>query len=208
MNPTARAKALLLLGPTGSGKSPLGEYLASEGFCGRPCRHFDFGSHLRQVSVGQDYGLSEPEQDTVRTALADGVLLEPAQFGIAVKVLQHFLAMCQGEPAPLVVLNGLPRHAQQAQGLETVLDVRGVVALQCEVATVLERIRLNSGGDRAGRIDDDHGLIRRKLAIYRARTEPLIEHYRTKGVSVCAVDVSVFARPAEIVKKIAQDLQI
>jgi hypothetical protein len=41
--------ALLLLGPTGAGKTPLGDWLEAHGLWGRPCHHFDFGANLRAV---------------------------------------------------------------------------------------------------------------------------------------------------------------
>ena len=39
--------AMLLLGPTGVGKSPLGDAIAQNGLFGRRCHHLDFGSELR-----------------------------------------------------------------------------------------------------------------------------------------------------------------
>ena len=41
--------AVLLLGPTGAGKSPLGDWLEARGLWGRPCHHFDFGANLRAI---------------------------------------------------------------------------------------------------------------------------------------------------------------
>ena len=43
-----RPSAILLLGPTGSGKTPLGELMERRGFGGRRCRHFDLGDRLRR----------------------------------------------------------------------------------------------------------------------------------------------------------------
>ncbi|MCX7427258.1 MAG: hypothetical protein NTW96_16720 [Planctomycetia bacterium] len=44
-----RNDAMLLLGPTGSGKTPLGDLLERRGLGGRRCVHFDFGAHLRRI---------------------------------------------------------------------------------------------------------------------------------------------------------------
>ena len=46
-------KAILLLGPTGSGKSPLGDELEANGLNGRRCLHFDFGRRLRRAAEGR-----------------------------------------------------------------------------------------------------------------------------------------------------------
>ncbi|MCS7305155.1 MAG: nucleoside monophosphate kinase [Thermoguttaceae bacterium] len=43
-------KGILLLGPTGSGKTPLGQLLAHRGIWGRRCVHFDFGYWLRWIA--------------------------------------------------------------------------------------------------------------------------------------------------------------
>ncbi len=43
-------KAILLLGPTGSGKTPLGQALEKKGLAGRRCVHFDFGANLREIA--------------------------------------------------------------------------------------------------------------------------------------------------------------
>ncbi len=46
---TPRNAAILLLGPTGTGKTPLGNVLAVRGWRGLPCLHFDFGANLREL---------------------------------------------------------------------------------------------------------------------------------------------------------------
>lgn len=51
--------ALILLGPTGSGKTPLGQLMAQRGIWGRKCVHFDFGTMLRRIaSQGPSEGAS------------------------------------------------------------------------------------------------------------------------------------------------------
>ena len=47
-----KPQAVVLLGPTGSGKTPLGEWLEAKGLGGRRCHHFDFGTRLRRVATG------------------------------------------------------------------------------------------------------------------------------------------------------------
>ena len=48
-----RPRALLLLGPTGSSKTPLGQLIEQRGLWQTRCLHFDFGANLRQI-VAQD----------------------------------------------------------------------------------------------------------------------------------------------------------
>ena len=47
-----RQPGILLLGPTGSGKTPLGDRLQIRDLWGRRCHHFDFGVRLRDVAYG------------------------------------------------------------------------------------------------------------------------------------------------------------
>ena len=51
--PPSRRRAIVLLGPTGSGKTPLGDLIERCGLWGAPCLHFDFGACLRSI-VEQD----------------------------------------------------------------------------------------------------------------------------------------------------------
>ena len=49
--------AVLILGSTGSGKTPLGEYIEQNGLNGIKCHHFDFGACLRRISgFGKGFG--------------------------------------------------------------------------------------------------------------------------------------------------------
>lgn len=47
-----RLPAVLLLGPTGAGKTPLGRICAQRGLWGRSCTHVDFGACLRRAAAG------------------------------------------------------------------------------------------------------------------------------------------------------------
>jgi adenylate kinase family enzyme len=73
-----------------------------------------------------------------------------------------------------------------------------VVQLDCDARTVAERLRRNSGGDRAQRADDMEALVARKLAIYEERTRPLLDYYRSQGVRILKVPVGVKTQPAEM----------
>jgi adenylate kinase len=193
-------EALLLLGPTGSGKSPLGDWLDRTFFRGRRCHHFDFGANLRAVVTDAAAGsFSSEEIRFLRRVLEEGVLLEDEHFPLAARILDAFVARRKVEPADLLILNGLPRHATQAKDVDRKVRVIGVIQLDCDAATVAGRLRRNSGGDRAERSDDTDALVARKLAIYEERTRPLLHHYRSRGVTVLNVPVGVETQPAEIV---------
>jgi len=176
-------QAWLLLGPPGSGKTPLGDALEAAG----RGRHFDFGASLRAVGRGRPpaAALGAEGRAIVRDALRSGALLSSAQWFVAREVLASFLAGRRGR----VVLNGLPRDVAQALAVEELVPVVRVVLLACEDATVRERLRIDAGGDRAGRSDDDPSTVSARLAQYRERTLPLIGHYRARGVPVTTLAV-------------------
>ncbi len=205
MNAQQRQTALILLGPTGSGKTPLGQLLELRGLAGRCCVHFDFGENLRQAVAGDepDAVLSRADLDFLRQVLTRGALLEDQDFPLAQRLLLSFLQRRQVAPETLVVMNGLPRHAGQARSLEPTLDVRRVVVLECAADVVQARIAGNVGGDRTERTDDDLPAVDRKLKIYHQRTKPLVAYYQAAGVPVQPIQVTT-ALPAAAMWQLLQ----
>ncbi|MHB8902349.1 MAG: nucleoside monophosphate kinase [Thermoguttaceae bacterium] len=185
-------EGILLLGPTGSGKTPLGEQIEAQGLGGRRFVHFDFGEHLRRTAAQErsDTDFSDSDREFLRSVLESGALLEDEHFFLAERVLRRFLRQRCGPPGPEIVLNGLPRHASQAEAVGTMVGVHTVVALQCTEEVILARIKENVGGDRSRRSDDRLGDIRRKLRIFAERTGPLVEYYRRAGRLVVDLPVS------------------
>ncbi len=186
----ARHDAILLVGPTGAGKTPLGRHAARMGFQGRRCVHFDFGQQLRDAAGDAPAaGLSAADIAGIRTVLATGALLENEMFPIAATLLRAFMARCA--PGDMVILNGLPRHEDQAVHLMPLLKVIRVIHLRCPPEGVYARIHRNRGGDRADRPDDHPDAIRHRLALYAQRTVPLLEFYRRRAVPVIEIPVTV-----------------
>jgi adenylate kinase len=187
-----RYPALLLLGPTGSGKTPLGQQIEARSFGGMRCVHFDFGENLREVVARNcpDETITSRDIEFLRGVLASGALLEDEQFPLAERILRSFLARRQADATTCVVLNGLPRHVGQAEAIDAILDIRAVVCLECSGETVLERLASNIGGDRGDRVDDELAGVRRKLQIFHRRTAPLVDHYRRRGVRIETIQVT------------------
>ncbi|MCY3021027.1 MAG: nucleoside monophosphate kinase [Planctomycetota bacterium] len=192
--------AILLLGPTGSGKTPLGELLEAEGLWGRRCVHFDFGMNLRQYASGGEARdvLTRGEREFLVRVLESGALLEDEHFPIARKVLLGFLSSRGAGSDSLVALNGLPRHVGQARAMEALVSMEMVVHLACEPEVAAERIRTDAGGDRRARADDGIAGVRKRIEVFRQRTAPLLGYYGSRGVSVLRVDVGPRTTPSEV----------
>jgi len=221
--PRPTQPALLLIGPTGSGKTPLGELIDRNGLWGRAWRHFDFGATMRSAvaaaerASAADRGnetavpslfthLTVADIELMRDVLRRGVLLEDHQFSMARRLLDWFLDRpANGKPSPpevptdrrktWLVLNGLPRHVGQAEAMREWVDVRGVVELACDAEMVRRRIARNTGGDRGERTDDSAAEIARKLDTYQRRTAPLLEFYGRAGATRLRIDVSAEMGP-------------
>jgi adenylate kinase family enzyme len=172
------SQAILLLGPTGSGKSPLGDLLEARGVG----VHFDFGRRLRAANAG----FSPREREVIAESLRTGALLENENFPIAARILEAAM----GE-AEWVILNGLPRHVGQARDVDALIDIRQLIVLEATPEVILERIARNTGGDRTGRRDDEEQAVRARLETYRARTLPLIDHYARRGARLIRLPVEV-----------------
>ncbi|MCX6562183.1 MAG: nucleoside monophosphate kinase [Candidatus Aminicenantes bacterium] len=208
-------KAILLVGPTGAGKTPLGELLECRGFRGRRCLHFDFGANLRAIAASfeaviagerQDDAFSARERAVILDSLAGGALLENENFPIAEKILDRFVHEKGVGRDDLLIMNGLPRHPGQARDLERSTEVCAVVNLIGTAAVIKERIRLDTGGDRAGRSDDSLEAVERKLEIFEKRTLPLLEFYAARRVPILKIPVGAGTTAEEVLADLERRL--
>lgn len=123
-----------------------------------------------------------------------------------VKIVGRFAEARRLTSDSLLVLNGLPRHRRQAEGLAGVIAVERVVQLEASAAVILERIRLDPGGDRASRADDGLGAVESRLAVFRERTVPLVSYYRERGALVVEIPVAPSMTAAEAYRALVERL--
>lgn len=199
----------MLIGPTGSGKTPLGEHLARHGLNGKRCWHFDFGANLRSIITTKEQSSqriiwNEEDIGFIKNVLESGALLEDKDFPLARKILESFIQRHSITDNDIIVLNGLPRHVGQAKAMMEFVDVNVVVHLSAAPEVLSERIRTNAGGDRVGRTDDNLDDIGKKIAIFNVRTTPLISHYRAVGAKVLDVNVDLDTKVESVYSRLTQ----
>ena len=184
--------AMLLLGPTGVGKSPLGDAIARNGLFNRRCHHLDFGSELRGAVSRDDLSshYSSKELDFIHGVLERGLLLENEHFPLAEKIFGLFLDRAGFATRDLLLLNGIPRHTGQSKDIARIARIHALIVLDCTADDAYRRIRNNVGGDRTERIDDDTKLIAKKLQIFRERTAPLVDYYSQRGCRIYRVNAT------------------
>lgn len=193
---------IIIMGPQGSGKGTQANLLS------RKLRipHIDAGKMLREeVLQGTEIGKE------IKKVLDKGDLI-PAR--IAPKLLKHRLAQEDCEKG--FILDGFPRDVEQAEFLDSIVDINLVIELQVDDGLALKRL-LNRwectkcsaiygvdfpprkkgicnacGGKLVKRSDDKPALIKKRLKVYHEKTEPLLEYYKPRDITV-SIDAS---RPA------------
>ena len=203
-------KAMLILGPTGSGKTPFGVQLETQHLWGRNWHHFDFGEKLRNAAAAASAAankeskfLSKEELSIIDNSLKTNALLEDKDFPIAEKILKNFLIEKNIDPIlDVVILNGLPRHIGQAEAVGKIMDVRTVINFSTYPSVLLERIKSNVGGDRSERTDDSIEEISRKLEIFKTQTMPLLDYYKNLDITILEVEVDEDTIPLYIIQSL------
>lgn len=198
--------AILLLGHTGSGKTPLGSYIEKKGIWDKRCYHFDFGCELRSISDANVISsrFIKDDVDYIAKVLKEGALLENETFYIAEQILNFFIKKNSISPDDIILLNGLPRHVGQAKDIDLIVTIKLVIYLDCSFEVIKERVQLNIGGDRFDRTDDSIEEIKKKLEIFHDRTSPMLQYYKKKKIPIEKIRVSVNTNPDKILRYLSR----
>jgi adenylate kinase len=160
----------LILGPQGAGKGTQAKRIADE----YGIAHIATGDMFRRaIASGSELGRR------VEPILASGQLVPDE---LTVSLIRERLG--QEDAAGGFVLDGFPRTPAQAEALDAMLRELGReldLILELQVPEEVLRERMTKRAAEEGRVDDTPEVIDRRLAIYRAETEPLLERYRATG---------------------------
>lgn len=162
---------LILLGAPGSGKGTQGSLLSTR-------------LRLPKIATG----------DLIRAAMRDGTplgrkakeyydqgLLVPDEviLGLIEEVLQS------PDARRGVIMDGFPRTSGQAEAVDRLLHARDQQVDRVLLVDVPEEELVRRMTRRAaleGRSDDTIDAFRRRLAVYREQTAPLVAYYRERGL--------------------------
>lgn len=188
---------IVLLGAPGSGKGTQAKKLMSD----RNIPHISTGDMLREAAAsGSRFGKQAKDVIDAGNLVSDDIVLG---------IISERLA--QPDAADGCILDGFPRTHKQALDLEDLLDQLGApldaaVLMDVDLDVLMKRLTgrrtcsltgkllnvyfssaeelaecTDAGGVLVQREDDNEDTIGNRLEVYRSRTEPLVEYYRSRG---------------------------
>lgn len=169
---------LIVLGPPGSGKGTQAKLLAEKYFL----NHISSGELLRRASSG-----NSPKARAIKALLDKGEL-------VPFDTLLDFLTAEIAASASGFVLDGTPRNLAQAEHMDWYFSQNGIEishVILFDISDSEAEKRLLKRAELENRSDDTSAIICRRLELYHQETEPVINHYRQKGLLI-----TVDARPS------------
>ena len=163
---------LILFGPPAAGKGTQAARLKTKHGIG----HLSTGDMLRAaIAQGTDIGKRAK-------AIMDKGDLVPDEIVVGIIAERITQADCKAG----FVLDGFPRTVNQAKSLDDMLKSRKlavdiVVVIEVDEAALVKRVETRANEARAKgnpvRADDDPETFKKRLAVYRAETAPVLPYY-------------------------------
>ncbi|TVQ60239.1 MAG: nucleoside monophosphate kinase [Phycisphaerales bacterium] len=190
MSTTQRYKTVLLFGAPGVGKGTQGKILG----CIPGFFHLSTGDMFRALDKDSEMGRLFLSFSTKGELVPDDVTVELWRRYTAELVEKG----AYSPEADLLLLDGIPRSETQAELMDEHIDVLRIIHLDCDdMDEMVARLRLRA--EREKRADDTkEDVIRRRLSIYRAETQPVLAHYAADKRSA----IDALGTPAEVQRRI------
>jgi len=180
---------IIILGPQGCGKGTQADMIAER--YGIP--HISTGDMFRAaMEQGTDLGKQ------IKERMNKGILISDE---ITIKLVE--LRLKDTDCTEGFILDGFPRTLQQAEALDSMVEVGFVIFLDVPEDVLIERLskrrqcskckRITTvsegekckecGGELVQREDDTPEGIKQRLTMYRELTEPLLEYYKPRNIA-------------------------
>ncbi|MFN0132971.1 MAG: adenylate kinase family protein [Phycisphaerales bacterium] len=187
-----RYQTILLFGAPGAGKGTQGKILGSvPGFF-----HLSCGEVFRTLDLHSELGRTFYEYSSRGELVPDDVTVKMWQQNMhAQTVLSRFKPH-----ADLLVLDGIPRNANQARLLDKHLAVLSVVHLVCgDKEEMIKRLRRRAL--KENRADDAREeVIRRRWDVYEEETFPVLAHYPSSIIR----EVDAIGSPGRVLQHVLE----
>ena len=164
---------IMLFGAPGAGKGTQAKRLVEA----RGLVQLSTGDMLRAAIVaGTELGLRAKEIMDLGDLVSDEIIL-----GMIAE------RMDSPDCANGVILDGFPRTVAQAEGLDAMLEQRGialdhVIEISVSEEALFARIENRAAETGGSRADDNAETLRKRLAVYHENTAPLLPYYDGKGL--------------------------
>jgi len=164
---------IILFGAPGAGKGTQAKRLVEA----RGLVQLSTGDMLRAaIDAGTELGLRAKEIMDRGDLVSDEIIL-----GMIAE------RMDSPDCANGVILDGFPRTVAQAEGLNAMLEQRGlaldhVIEISVDEDALFARIENRAAETGGSRADDNAETLRKRLAVYHENTAPLLPYYDGKGL--------------------------
>lgn len=182
---------IVLLGKPGAGKGYVSDYLKNKyGFV-----HISTGELCRKsIKENTELGKLVDEYISRGNLVPSNIILE---------MLKQELSKNQGKN---IILDGFPRTIDQAEALQSIVNVDVVIEVDVPDSLILKRIAgrrvcptcskvysrndapsgicLNCNIKLVARKDDDVNIAKQRLKTYETETKPLIDYYKDKIIKL------------------------
>lgn len=159
---------IILIGIQGSGKSTQGNLLSEK----LNIPYLSTGHIFREMAKEKT-----PLGRYIKEVMNAGYLIPDDK---TIHIVSEYLK--KQEYADGYILDGFPRTLEQVEKFENGVDK--VVYLKVSDKEALWRLSYRNGDDGQAREDETLAAIRRRIDLFHKLTEPVLDHYKEKGILV------------------------